>query len=104
MEMMANSRENVKKFPQIAEAFDAYGKRRGPATAGTFPVGLGPMRVIPIERAIEGETRKASYEEVSMYLNENEIFSVSDYHSNMPVRHLPNYRIASTTNYNSAHW
>ncbi|MEI8200392.1 MAG: FAD-dependent oxidoreductase [Eubacteriales bacterium] len=78
MEMMANSRENVKKFPQIAEAFDAYGKRRGPATAGTFPVGLGPMRVIPIERAIEGETRKASYEEVSMYLNENEIFSVSD--------------------------
>lgn len=78
MEMMANSKENVKKFPQIAEAFDAYGKRRGPATAGNFPVGLGPMRVIPIERAIEGETRKASYEEVSMYLNENIIFSVSD--------------------------
>lgn len=78
MEMMANSKENVKKFTQIAEAFDAYGKRRGPATAGNFPVGLGPMRVIPIERAIEGETRRASYEEVSMYLNENKIFSVSD--------------------------
>jgi len=36
------------------------------------------MRVIPIEQAIKGETRKASYEEVSKYLNENEIFSVSD--------------------------
>ena len=36
------------------------------------------MRVIPIETAIEGETRRASYEEVSKYLNENTIFSVSD--------------------------
>lgn len=78
MEMMANNKENVKKFPQIAEAFDAYGKRKGPAAAGIFPVGTGPMRVIPIERAIEGETRRASYEEVSMYLNENKLFSVSD--------------------------
>jgi len=78
MEMITNSRENVKKFPQIGECFDAYGKRRGPAGAGNFPVGLGPMRVIPIERAIEGETRSASYEEVSKYLNEAEIISVSD--------------------------
>ncbi len=78
MEMMANSKENVKKFPQIAEAFDAYGKRKGPPAAGNFPVGLGPMRVIPIERSIEGETHRASYEEVSKYLNENTRFSVSD--------------------------
>ncbi|WP_202904810.1 4Fe-4S binding protein, partial [Clostridium botulinum] len=33
---------------------------------------------IPIEHAISGETRRASYEEVSKYLNENEIFSVAD--------------------------
>lgn len=78
MEMMANSKENVKKFPQIAAAFDAYGKRKGPPAAGNFPVGLGPMRVIPIERSIEGETHRASYEEVSKYLNENTRFSVSD--------------------------
>ena len=78
MEMMANNKENVKKYPQIAKAFDDYGKRKGPAAAGIFSVGTGPMRVIPIETAIEGETRKASYEEVSKYLNENTIFSVSD--------------------------
>jgi NADPH-dependent glutamate synthase beta subunit-like oxidoreductase len=36
------------------------------------------MRVIPIERAIEGETRRASYEEVSGYLNDNRVFSVSE--------------------------
>jgi NADPH-dependent glutamate synthase beta subunit-like oxidoreductase/NAD-dependent dihydropyrimidine dehydrogenase PreA subunit len=78
MEMMANNKENVKKYPQIAKAFDDYGKRKGPAAAGAFSVGTGPMRVIPIETAIEGETRRASYEEVSKYLNENTIFSVSD--------------------------
>lgn len=78
MEMMVNNKENVKKYPQIAEAFEAYGRVRGPQTAGVFPVGTGLMRVIPIEMAIDGETRKVSYEEVSKYLNENEIFSVSD--------------------------
>ncbi|WP_027633731.1 FAD-dependent oxidoreductase [Clostridium hydrogeniformans] len=78
MEMIVNNKENVKKYPQIAEAFEAYGRVRGPKTAGNFPVGLGLMRVIPIEESIMGETRKASYEEVSKYLNENSIFSVSD--------------------------
>lgn len=78
MEMMVNNKENVKKYPQIAESFEAYGRVRGPKTAGNFPVGIGLMRVIPIEQAIEGETRRASYEEVSKYLNDNEIFSVSD--------------------------
>jgi NADPH-dependent glutamate synthase beta subunit-like oxidoreductase len=78
MEMMVNNKENVKKYPQIAEAFEAYGRVRGPKTAGAFPVGKGLMRVIPIETAIDGETRRASYEEVSKYLNDSDIFSVSD--------------------------
>lgn len=78
MEMMVNNKKNVAKYPQIARAFEAYGRVRGPKTAGSFPVGVGLMRVIPIEHAIEGETRRASYEEVSKYLNENEIFSVAD--------------------------
>ncbi len=78
MEMMVNNKENVARYPQIAEAFEAYGRVRGPMSAGNFPVGTGLMRVIPIEKSIQGETRKASYEEVSRYLNENSIFSVSD--------------------------
>jgi NADPH-dependent glutamate synthase beta subunit-like oxidoreductase len=78
MEMMTNNRENVKKHPQIAQAFEAYGRVRGPATAGNFPVGIGLMRVIPIESAIDGNSRKDSYEEVSQYLNDNTVFSVSD--------------------------
>ncbi|BCY17394.1 pyridine nucleotide-disulfide oxidoreductase [Leptolinea sp. HRD-7] len=78
MEMMTNNKENVKKYPQIARAFEAYGRVRGSATAGAFPPGIGLMRVIPIETAIDGNSRKASYEEVSKYLNDNSIFSVSD--------------------------
>ncbi|WP_066719654.1 FAD-dependent oxidoreductase [Clostridium sp. Marseille-P299] len=78
MEMMVNNKENVAKYPQIAEAFEAYGRVRGPKTAGSFPVGVGLMRVIPIEQAISGETRRATYEEVSKYLNENDVFTVSD--------------------------
>jgi len=78
MEMMVNNKENVRKYPQIAEAFEAYGRVRGPKTAGNFPVGAGLMRVIPIEESIMAEKRRASYEEISKYLNENELFSVSD--------------------------
>lgn len=78
MEMMSNNLENVRKYPQIAEAFEAYGRVRGSQTVGNFPVATGLMRVIPIETAIDGESRKASYEEISKYLNENSVFSVSD--------------------------
>ncbi|HRV28242.1 MAG TPA: FAD-dependent oxidoreductase [Spirochaetia bacterium] len=78
MEMIVNNKENVRKYPQVGEAFDAYGKRRGPKTAGNFPVGTGVMRVIPIQKALDAGTRHASYEEVSKYLNEATIFSVSD--------------------------
>ena len=78
MEMMVNNWENVKKYPQIGEAMEAYGRVRGPATAGIFPVGMGLMRVIPIEQSIMGDSRRASYEEVSKYLNENDIFTVSN--------------------------
>ena len=78
MEMMVNKYSNVEKYPQIGRAMEAYGRVRGPMTAGVFPVGKGLMRVIPIEKAIMGETRRADYEEVSKYLNENDIFSVSN--------------------------
>lgn len=78
MEMMVNNKENVRKYPQIAQAFHDFGIENGPNSIGSFPPGVGLMRVIPIETAIDGETRKASYEEVSKYLNDNTIFSVSD--------------------------
>ena len=77
-EMVVNNKENVKKYPQIGKAFDDYGLMRNPVAAGNIPMGHGLMRVIPIETAIDGETRRASYEEVSKYINEARILSVSD--------------------------
>jgi len=77
-EMVVNNKENVKKFPQIGKAFDDYGLMRNPVAAGNIPMGHGLMRVIPIETAINGDTRRASYEEVSKYINEARILSVSD--------------------------
>ena len=78
LEMINNSREVVEKFPQVAEAFYYFGSKRGPMAAGIMPIGGGPMRVIPIERAIDGNSKKASYEEVTKYLDAATTFTVSD--------------------------
>ena len=77
-EMVVNHKENVAKYPEIGQAFDDYGLMRNPIAAGNFPVGLGLMRVIPIESSIDGTSRKASSEEVSKYINEARVISVSD--------------------------
>jgi NADPH-dependent glutamate synthase beta subunit-like oxidoreductase len=78
MEMVVNNVDNIKKYPELGGAFNQYGIDRGPMTVGNFPIGKGLMRVIPIEQAIDGTTRKADYEEISKYLEEHDIFSVSD--------------------------
>lgn len=78
LEMINNNKELVEKHPEVAEAFYYFGSKKGPMAAGIMPVGAGPMRVLPIERAIDGTSRKASYEELSIHLNEAERFSVSD--------------------------
>jgi len=78
MEMMTNHPTNPYKYPQIAEAFEAYGRVRGSKSAGLFPVGVGLMRVIPIEKAIDGNSHACSYEEVSKYLDDAHRYSVSN--------------------------
>jgi len=77
-EMVVNNKENVRNYPQIAKAFDDYGHLRNPVAAGNFPVGMGVMRVIPIESAIDGNTKTASSEEVSKYLDDAYLISVAD--------------------------
>ncbi len=78
LEMINNNRTIVDQYPQVAEAFYYFGSKRGPLAAGIMPIGGGPMRVLPIERAIDGNSRRASYEELSKHLNEASKFSVSD--------------------------
>ncbi|WP_238883830.1 FAD-dependent oxidoreductase [Clostridium sp. YIM B02551] len=78
MEYMIDNKENVEKYPVIAECFEEYTRKLGIIMAGNIPIGLGVMRVIPIESAIDGDTRRASYEEISYLLNKNEVFAVTD--------------------------
>lgn len=78
MEYMVANKANVEKYPVIAECFEEYTRKLGGLMAGNIPIGLGVMRVIPIESAIEGDTRRASYEEIAYLLNKHEVFSVAD--------------------------
>ncbi|HHX59885.1 MAG TPA: FAD-dependent oxidoreductase [Epulopiscium sp.] len=78
LEMINNNKELVAKHPEVAQAFYYFGSRKGPMAAGIMPIGGGPMRVLPIQRAIDGNSKRASYEEVSQHLNEATRFSVSD--------------------------
>lgn len=79
MEMIMGSPRNRGEYvEEIATAFNDYGITRGPASSGSFPVGVGLMRVIPIERALDDSTHAADYEEISKYVEENTVFSVSD--------------------------
>lgn len=77
MEMIMNHPDAL-KYPEIAIAFDAYGKKKGLIAPGMIPMGMAPMRVIPIESAIDSNSRKATFEELSHYLDENTVFSVSN--------------------------
>ncbi|MEG1165541.1 MAG: FAD-dependent oxidoreductase [Oscillospiraceae bacterium] len=78
MEKAVGNKELCEKFPQIARAFEEYARLRGGMMAPKLPVGVGPMRVIPIASSIPDPTRSASYEEVESILNKNTLFAVAD--------------------------
>jgi NADPH-dependent glutamate synthase beta subunit-like oxidoreductase/formate hydrogenlyase subunit 6/NADH:ubiquinone oxidoreductase subunit I len=78
MEFMVNNRENVKKYPDIGVCFEEYTRKIGGLLGPYLPMGNSGMRVVPVEQAVSGEHRIASYEQVSTYLDNNEIFAVGD--------------------------
>jgi NADPH-dependent glutamate synthase beta subunit-like oxidoreductase/NAD-dependent dihydropyrimidine dehydrogenase PreA subunit len=78
IEMIVNNKELVAKYPEIGESFYYFGSRKGPMAAGIMPIGGGPMRVMPIQRSIDGNSKKVSYDEISTYIEASTVFSVSD--------------------------
>ena len=78
LEMINNNKELVAKYPQITQAFYYFGSKKGPMAAGIMPIGGGPMRVIPIQRSLDGNSHTVSYEEISTHLEAATTFSVSD--------------------------
>lgn len=77
MEKANANRASAEKHPQIAKAFEEYARLRGQVLSPNMPIGMGPMRVIPIEKAIDGNTRAASFEEISYHLNKHTKFAVA---------------------------
>lgn len=77
-EMAVNNLENVRKYPQIAKAFDDYGLLRNPIGFGKIPMGNGLMRVIPIASSIDGSSKVVDAERVDLYLEKARLISVSD--------------------------
>lgn len=67
-ELMMLNRENANAHPEIARAFEQYTKDTVEQVVTAMPMGNGAMRVIPVESAIQAETRKAPYEEISYWL------------------------------------
>lgn len=47
MEMVVNNSENYKKYPQIGEAFDGYGKKKAPLPPETSPSAQAPCGPFP---------------------------------------------------------
>ncbi|MBU5293987.1 FAD-dependent oxidoreductase [Anaerosalibacter bizertensis] len=67
-ELMMLNKEQIEAHPEIARAFEQYTREIVEPVARIMPMGNGAMRVIPVESAIQAETRKAPYEELSYWL------------------------------------
>ena len=59
----------VEAHPELARAFEEYTRIRMGRLVPNVPRGFGPMRVIPIQTALDGQTRVASYEEITYWLD-----------------------------------
>ena len=64
MEGIMANREQCDKYPVLGECFEEYTRRRVSMLAPFMDAGMNMMRVIPVQAAIENNSRKASYDEV----------------------------------------
>lgn len=78
MEKVVANKELCEKYPQIPKAFEEYARLRGGMLSPKMPIGIGPMRVIPIQSSIDGDSHSAPYEEIETILNKNTLFAVAD--------------------------
>ena len=70
MEGVLSNREQCDKYPVLGECFEAYTRIRVSVLAPFMDVGMNLMRVIPVQSAIENNSRKASYDEVAKLIED----------------------------------
>ena len=68
-ELMVMNKKQTEDHPEIARAFDEYTLIRMGKLVPNLPRGMGPMRVIPVATAIDGEQRRANIEEIEYWLD-----------------------------------
>ncbi len=68
-ELMVADLPQVEAHPEIARAFEEYTRIRMGRMVPNVPRGHGPMRVIPVQTAVAGGTRTASFEEITYWLD-----------------------------------
>jgi len=70
-EMLVINEDLVYAHPEIAKGFEEYTLKHFESYLPNAPVGGGLMRVIPVEKAISGDTTVVKYDEVSYYIERN---------------------------------
>ncbi len=68
-ELMVADIPQVEAHPELAKAFEEYTRIRMGKLVPNVPRGAGPMRVIPVQTALDGQTRTASFEEITYWLD-----------------------------------
>ncbi|MBQ6465382.1 MAG: FAD-dependent oxidoreductase [Oscillospiraceae bacterium] len=76
MEGILSNREQCDRYPVLGECFEEYTRVRVSMLAPFMDVGMNLMRVIPVQSAIENNSRKASYDEVAKLIEDAWAISV----------------------------
>ena len=69
MESTVMTRERTDAFPETAPAFLNYVLDLQKLISWAVPMGQALMRAIPVEKAIQGESKRVKYEEISYWLD-----------------------------------
>ena len=78
MEMMVGNKEQVERHPEIARCFEEYTRKNMKLMAPNLPIGMGVMRVIPVESAIKADNEVKTYEELGPYIENAWRIAVTD--------------------------
>ena len=68
MEMMVGNKAQVEAHPEIARCFDEYTLRNMKLMTPNLPRGMGVMRVIPVQKAIDLNRQAVSSDQLSRYI------------------------------------
>ncbi len=69
MEMGVMDLQKVEDHPEITYAFQKHAQNLTDAVASVVPMGKGLCRVLPVEKAIAGDSRKVEKEEISHWID-----------------------------------